>query len=855
MIKTQITLSAADNKTTLEINETVQIVSNVEGVTYSTTEGATIANNGLFQATKEGTYVVTAHKDGNYIDGEITITVLPAKEDIVLTAVKTTLDLNETVTINSNIEGVTLTTTEGATIVNNVFSAYKEGTYVVTGTKEGRYNAGTLTISVAFARTETKVKAALNVLKAGQNYTLKAHSLLGDFDIYMTPDYFYDTEREEGMALFTNIIPDTDHERVAHYIKMVNNTLVIGNDIVYSGGVIPTDLYDIDGLHFVDIDNVTFEEHNGKFVTTNSKLLYSFGDVLGSDMVAFASAVQYSFNEKYELVANILFAGDNGEINYSSASVFGDLTYTKVGETVAPILDEQYKAVTVASEGMSEEIASSFILKEGHIKATMKEVTDGNEEVIGTSEYIFDEKYLIEDKNIKKQNKIIHNFYTNDNGYAKLVGVGPDNQVATSYFGEWDAFTFPFATFDRSQFRQTSEHTYAYLGFAADDVACNLAWASFGDNKIAYVTAYEENGKITSFTCETTNNFVDVSEEKDGSENVLHKYVMEIEVLPYEKIEDPKPFEVDADTTRVQAYLNEINGANANFTMFLSDYANTKDWKIIKVTEDTILVQQYKDSATTYYGYHKLSDGTVIKFSATNESNEANARYEGDVELAEGKTFASLLGMDIAPETMKFDVDGNIVFKDNVFGAGQALFNEFHYNRYAIDGTIKFTLGSGHIANITYSYGEGANSVEYASLYTGTFGTTALTSTFEQSLLEVLSTLKEAPHPTTWKEESEAIYNDLYGLLGEYVSLIPYVYDPTYSGIMTSSVNDTNTMVSIAIPSNMSYSTEFNTKLIDACVANGFTKESAKKATLIVGSKKITVQILGFKFGVLYKDI
>ena len=62
IVKTDIVLTAS--KTTLEIGEELLINSNVEGVTLSTTTGATLTN-GFFKATQAGTYVVTAHKDGN----------------------------------------------------------------------------------------------------------------------------------------------------------------------------------------------------------------------------------------------------------------------------------------------------------------------------------------------------------------------------------------------------------------------------------------------------------------------------------------------------------------------------------------------------------------------------------------------------------------------------------------------------------------------------------------------------------------------------------------------------------------------------------------------------------------------
>ena len=849
VIKTQITLSAP--KTTLEINEEVLISSNVEGVNFTTTEGAAITN-GVFKATKDGTYVVTAHKDGDFIDGTLTITVLAAKEDIVLSAPKTNLDLNESVTITSNIEGVTLTTTEGATITNGVFTASREGTYVVTGTKEGRYNDGTLTINVAFEQTEAKVKAAIKALKEGENYTLKAHSLMGDFDIYRTPDYFFDTERQEGMALFTNIIPNTQFEKVAHYIKMVNNKLVIGNDVVYNvnGGTIATDLYDVDGFHFVDVDNVTFEEHNGKFVTTDENLLGYLGNVLGSQAVLYASAVQYSFNEKYELVANILFAGDDGAIDYNDTSYFGDLTYTNVGQTVAPVLDEQYKAVTVANEGMSEEVASSFMLQQAHIKTTIKNVIDENETLVGTSEYNFDEKYLIEDKHIVQTNRTIHNFYTNENGYAKYVGVGPDNQVATSYYGEWESFSFPFASLNLSQFRQTGEHTYSYLGYDSHNVACNLAWASIGDNYIAYITATEENGKIVSFTCETENYLVDISNDEDNPEFVLSKYVMEVEVLEYETIEDPKPFEADADTVRVKAYLDELNGANANYTMFMGDHADTSCWKTIKVTDGLILVQEYKNNSLDgYYGYYRFEDGSVAKFSAKTVDGAVTAKYEGDVELAENQTFASLLGFKVAPETMMFDVDGNIIFKDNVFEAGKGLFNEFKYNDYAITSSIVLKVSNGHISGIDYSYSNGSKTSEYTMNYS--YGYTAFTSSFETDLLTLLPNIKGTT-PTTWGEEDPEILANLTTLLGDYASQIPYVFDPQFSGHYTSSVYSA-TMVYIKVPTNTPYSDSYKAAFLAACVENGFTKNSEKKATKVVGEKSIIVQFISATLAVQYK--
>lgn len=850
--KTDIVLTAS--KTELEINEELLISSNVEGVTLTTTTGATITNN-FFKATAAGTYVVTAHKEGDFNDGTITITVLTPKVDIALSADKVALDVFEPVTIKSTVEGVTLSTSEGATIENGVFTASKEGTFVVTGHKDGRFNDGTLTITVTFDNSVNKVKSMLKAIKETENYTLSSTSLLGKFNIYRTQNYYLDTQFNEGMGLFTNIIPDTQFDKVAHYIKIVDDELIIGNDVVYvvndngtESAEIATNLHLVDRLYSVDFDKVVFEEVNGKYVTKNASIISSFASVLNSEIAAYAAAVQYSFNDKYQLVANILFpTEDQTGIDYSTASVFGNLVYSDIGTTKAPVLDDLYKNVTVSGEGMSDEVASSFMLNKAHVKATFKQIQDEEVTLLGTSEYTFDEKYLVEEKIIK--GKTTRYFYEKgDDGYAYYVGVDAHNEVISYPYREWNSFTFPFATLDKSQFRQTTEHTYSYLGYESNAVATDLAWGTLGEHQIAYITAKEENGKIVSFTCETANEFKILEDDSE----VIQKYVIEIEILDYETIADPAPFEADGDTVRVNAYLSELNGANANYTMFMGDHYSPSDYKIVKVTNNTILIQQYLNGATSYRGYYVLEDG-IIEFSAKNEGGKASAKLVKDITLGEGKSLASLLGLTVSPETMKFNEDGNIAFKDNVIDGGKGLFNEFNYAEYAIESTVELIINNNHISTINFKYADGATTSEYAQIYG--YGTTAFTSTFEKELMTLLPNIRNAATPTTWEEESPNANAKLVALVGEAnIALIPYVYDATYSGHYDDgTTNATSTMVSIKLKDGLNFTDAYRLKITEACVALGFTKASNTKATLLVGGKTITVSTLGSTFAVLYK--
>ena len=71
-----IKVTAADNKKTLEVDETVQLTSDVEGVTWETSAAAvaTVDDKGLVTAVGAGTAKITAKKDG-YKEGSISITV------------------------------------------------------------------------------------------------------------------------------------------------------------------------------------------------------------------------------------------------------------------------------------------------------------------------------------------------------------------------------------------------------------------------------------------------------------------------------------------------------------------------------------------------------------------------------------------------------------------------------------------------------------------------------------------------------------------------------------------------------------------------------------------------------------
>ena len=783
-----------------------------------------------------------------------------ANIDIELTAAKLDADVNEEVTITSNVDGVILrVNSTNATVANGVFKASKAGKYTIIGHKDGNYNDGMVTINVTFKSTIDKVKNVLKEVKAKKNYSINVLNDFGGYEIYRTENYYFDSLSKQGQGLFKNIIPGTTYEKVAHFIKLNNNNeLIIGNDVIYKNAkgdaVVATDLDDVDNILNIDLDKAVFEENKGKFYTGDDELFYFISGILGSQIVLYGSYLEFDFDNNYNLSVKVIFIDEtSGEILDEMVDGIGVLTFHNIGTTEAPVIDDKYKAITIGNETMSKEVASSFMSTKGHIKTTINLVDlEGNVlTTAGVSEYNFDENYVIDDKNVR--GTLTHNFYEKDSeGNAVSVGITPDNKVSKNATKEWSSFTFPFSSLDTSEFRLTGENTYSYLGTSSHAFACDLAWGSI-EKQIAYVTAHIENGKVASFTCETENLYGTLATNQGNVEGFF-KYVFEVEVLPYETIVAPTPYEADANTTRVAAYLDEITGPEANYTMYVGDHANTSNYKIIKVTKDTILVQEFKNKESSYYGYHRLSDG-VIAFSATNNNGVAKAKLEKDVEVKQGEGLASLLGFSAVPEVLTFNEDNNIVFKNDVINAGTSLFNEFYYPRTANDRSIEFVIGAGHIATINYQYGSTSSESAFASFYTASYSTTTLSSEFEINLLSVLKDIRGAKTPTTWKEESNDIYTKLTAFLDNRTDLadvIPYVYDQTYSGNFKY-LSNTTTLFRIECSKTMSDA--YRASVIDRGVELGGTKSTNGKTVIwtLENGKKITVGTTGSQISVMYK--
>ena len=210
--KPKIAVSAANNKTTLELEDTVQLSAKegdaaLEGITWKTSDAtiASVSDTGLVTALKKGSAQITASKDG-YTEGKITINVNGA--DIIVQVESGTSEGNAVTFKDShNVDTDMVDQWPSQTVLTLTFEAKKAGNYefyiscrahggyqsentdVFADVLEVKINDAAVALSgQAVGGTFTDYKAGEVALVAGPN-TMTVKSLAADNE-NPTIDYF-----------------------------------------------------------------------------------------------------------------------------------------------------------------------------------------------------------------------------------------------------------------------------------------------------------------------------------------------------------------------------------------------------------------------------------------------------------------------------------------------------------------------------------------------------------------------------------------------------------------------------------------------------------------------------------------
>ena len=314
-----IKVTAAGDKKTLILGETVQLTADQDGVTWQSEkpEIADVNQSGLVTSFAVGSAKIVAKKDG-FKDGSITIKV--ELEKITITANGSTeLLAGQTVQLTASKDGVTWASSdEGVATVSNagLVTAVKFGTATITAAKEG-LETGKITINV--------VRPAANIIvdmtsgadhysadgwwelpSSGGGFSFAMQSVDGPTPIAQPISYM---TQEENPDTFVGGFGEGDKETVKFSSsKAVKAEIVldIGNSSeVVLGSVMSAKLND----KTIDLSEVTLEAHAGDWGNTLTFGELSLGEL---DIVSGENTLEFGFLAATNIFLNEvhLYAGD-----------------------------------------------------------------------------------------------------------------------------------------------------------------------------------------------------------------------------------------------------------------------------------------------------------------------------------------------------------------------------------------------------------------------------------------------------------------------------------------------------------------------------------------------------------------
>jgi len=357
----KISVSAANDKKTLILGETVQLSASVndvalEGVTWEAknAEVATVDANGLVTSVSVGSTSIIASKEG-YKNGSISIKV--ELQQIVVTAAegKTTLVMGETVQLSADQQGVTwktsdanIATVSDAGLVTGVYA----GQAVISAEKEG-FDAGSVSITV----TRPAPTATLHMEDAdhfsadgmwGMNYNGTIYGPGAESPVY----------ERTGNA--------SDGTCIAYMDNGDKETLTFTSDVAVKAEFVMmmaarSAIEDMSTVMNVKLNDVAVDLAGKAFAgggDTNTFLEFSFGEL---DIIAGNNVLEFDF--------------------LASSPYFDDLNiYAESAATIAVVLPVEKDPVTIDQEEIKVAMGATF-----QITSTMTELSfASSDETIAT---------------------------------------------------------------------------------------------------------------------------------------------------------------------------------------------------------------------------------------------------------------------------------------------------------------------------------------------------------------------------------------------------------------------------------------------------------------------------------------
>lgn len=703
------------------------------------------------------------------------------------------------------------------------------------------------------------VLSKLKTTKAASiNYTLEGEEYTDIFN----KDYVMLNRFGQGVALLPSYDPSETKSNKAVYMFEYNDTdivldKVMANQDQTTGALTyETSIDDYNNAYQIgrqiSKNRLSVDKDSGDIYTTNTTLLKTIAGAVGFQYATLVqggtayfylsedeTSVEVSLTAYYKKSADS--TGTKVLTEEFDPIYFNDIG-TAVSDTFGDVLadGEAFLGASLTDDEISNVVSKPVKYHTPLSSMGYAEVAYGTKDgqnIASTHQVVYSGKDA-DGKNLVGKESM--GYYVGDSTQVKYMTLTAANEVydsgaLTSDSGQkytWDAAIADLSNtevFNPKAFRKVngSDDTYKYLGYsiAAENIFYGLSFLSaddFGGEYNSLSVTLGSNDKVESF-----NYTVAFRDSSTGSIQGGITFKTTIENGDSVAPTLPTAYTQEAEEDKIAEGLKKLNGS-VSFSMTSSMTVEGTSLNAIstvyyydKTNKSFIVKQQSSGSNELVRGWKEATDNAVTPFKIEDD-NSLTARNV-DIEGHITKLFTPALSPALLKK--KLGSENDYVLRTTLAtGISSSMLFGPAGNEGMIPSTIVFhTDNDGTIQSISYTY-----SIYNSSKSAYEKGTETLTFAYDTAAVnpttaDLSSAIKAYVKPTSWKEQSEAIYRDIVSAIGETeAATVPFLFDSNFAEDGWASKYANGYTMIVGSASSSSVATTFLTNYLTYVQKQGF---------------------------------
>lgn len=701
------------------------------------------------------------------------------------------------------------------------------------------------------------VLSKLKTTKAASiNYTLEGEEYTDIFN----KDYVMFNRFGQGVALLPSYDPSETNSDKAVYMFDFNDTDIVLDKVMAdqdktTGALIyETSLDDYNNAYQIgrqiSKNRLSVDKDSGDIYTTNTTLLKTIAGAVGFQYATLVqggtayfylsedeTSVEVSLTAYYKKSADS--TGTKVLTEEFDPIYFNDIG-TAVSDTFGDVLadGEAFLGASLTDDEISNVVSKPVKYHTPLSSLGYAEVAYGTKDgqnIASTHQVVYSGKDA--DGNNLVGNESM-GYYVGDSTQVKYMTLTAANEVydsgaLTSDSGQkytWDIAIADLSNtevFNPKAFRKVKgSNTYKYLGYSigAENIFYGLSFLSaddFGGEYNSLSVTLGSNDKVESF-----NYTVAFRDSSTGSIQGGITFKTTIENGDSVAPTLPTAYTQEAEEDKIAEGLNKLKGS-VSFSMTSSMTVEGTSLNAISTvyyydkTNKSFIVKQSSGSNELVRGWKEATDNAVTPFKIEDDNSltARNVDVEGHI--------ADLFTPALSPALLKKKLgsENDYVLRTTL---ATGISSSMLFGPAASEGMIPSTMvfhtdNDGTIQSISYTYSiYNSNTSAYER------GTETLTFAYDTAAVnpttaDLSSAIKAYVKPTSWKEQSEAIYKDIVSAIGETeAATVPFLFDSNYAEDGWASKYANGYTMIVGSASSSSAATTFLTNYLTYVQKQGF---------------------------------